>query len=244
MARTKEAIYYYFDISRIEEIFDMLLADGQIRLTEWQKIPTKNEWVENKYYKWHHSWSHATSDCIVLKKSIQEAIQQKKIKFADDNEKSSTEIDVDPFLIITGIVSLRHLGKKYKSSNIYVRCKQILEKEGYQYSKEYDYWMDDQILNKPCNARAPRQNWGTPSWDKAARSESPFAPRKSRTSFKHRYDNGDLTIGTLWESSGKFDYYVSYSPPLSYRCQGNWTTNDEGTCQWWIDVESHSVQIL
>lgn len=43
MTRAKESIYYSFDISRMEEIFNMLLADGQIWLTECQKIPTKEE---------------------------------------------------------------------------------------------------------------------------------------------------------------------------------------------------------
>lgn len=51
MVRAKEAVYYSFDVSIIEEIFDMLLANVQIKLTEGQNILTKDELVEKKYCK-------------------------------------------------------------------------------------------------------------------------------------------------------------------------------------------------
>lgn len=54
--------------------------------------------------------------------------------------------------------------------------------------------MDDQILDKPRNAKAPTQNQGTPSRDKAARSGSPFPRGKSHKSFKKNMMAGILPL--------------------------------------------------
>ena len=49
----KEA--YLFDISKVDQIFDCLVKDKQIKLSEGHKIPPADEIMGKKYYKWHHS---------------------------------------------------------------------------------------------------------------------------------------------------------------------------------------------
>lgn len=105
MAKANDNHYYSFNIRKVYEIFYLLLADGQIKLVEDRIIPSKDELVGKKYQKWHHSWSHNIIDYIVLRKNIQEAIQQGKIKFAGEKEKSPMEVDVNPFPMMTGVVS-------------------------------------------------------------------------------------------------------------------------------------------
>lgn len=51
MAKTKDVQYYFFDINKVDEIFDLLLANGQIKLTVGQVIPNKDELVRKKYCK-------------------------------------------------------------------------------------------------------------------------------------------------------------------------------------------------
>lgn len=74
MIKAKHTQYYSFKVNKIDEIFDPLLADGMIKLTEGQTIPSNEELVDKKYCKWHHSWNHNTADCIFFRKNVQEAI--------------------------------------------------------------------------------------------------------------------------------------------------------------------------
>lgn len=43
MSMAKNAQFYSFDTSKADEVFDLLLADGMIKLTENQVIPSKEE---------------------------------------------------------------------------------------------------------------------------------------------------------------------------------------------------------
>lgn len=70
MVKAKDTQYYMFDINKMEKIFDLLLADGPIKLTKGQSIQTKKELANKKSYKWHHSWSHDIVNYIVLRKNI------------------------------------------------------------------------------------------------------------------------------------------------------------------------------
>ena len=90
--KTKETNNYSFDIYKLDEIFDLLLKDGMIKLFEGQVISSKEEIADKKYCKWHHSTTHDTVNCIVFRKTIQEAIRQGKIKFAEDKGKGLMEV--------------------------------------------------------------------------------------------------------------------------------------------------------
>jgi hypothetical protein len=56
-----------FDVSKVEQIFDMLLKKKQLKLLEGCKFPTTQELQGRSYCKWHHSFTHNTSNCKELR---------------------------------------------------------------------------------------------------------------------------------------------------------------------------------
>ncbi|XP_051118094.1 uncharacterized protein LOC127242557 [Andrographis paniculata] len=52
-----------FDASKADEIFDILLADGPIRIPKGQRLATKDEIKGRPYCKWHNSFTHYTNQC-------------------------------------------------------------------------------------------------------------------------------------------------------------------------------------
>ena len=101
----------------MDEILDLLLKDETIKLAEGQRIPSKEELADKRYCKWHHSNSHNTANCIVFRKTIQEAIRQGKIKFAEDKGKAPMGVDVDLFPKMTGMVNI-HTPSGYQTEGV------------------------------------------------------------------------------------------------------------------------------
>jgi hypothetical protein len=65
-----------FDESKVEQIFDLLLREKQLKLHEGHKFPTTQELQGRPYYKWHHLFTHTINDCKELRRQIQSAIEQ------------------------------------------------------------------------------------------------------------------------------------------------------------------------
>ena len=59
---------YDFDVSKTEQIFDLLLKEKQLKLPNGHKFPTTQELKGRPYCKWHNSFSHTTKDCNELRK--------------------------------------------------------------------------------------------------------------------------------------------------------------------------------
>jgi hypothetical protein len=68
-----------FDVSKVEQIFDLLLKEKQLKVPEGCKFPTAQELQGRSYCKWHHSFTHNTSDCKELRRQIQSAIEQGRL---------------------------------------------------------------------------------------------------------------------------------------------------------------------
>ncbi|KAK1653137.1 hypothetical protein QYE76_070942 [Lolium multiflorum] len=51
-----------FDVTKAEQIFDLLLKEKQLKLPEGHKIPTVQELNGKPYRKWHNTFTHATND--------------------------------------------------------------------------------------------------------------------------------------------------------------------------------------
>jgi len=82
-----------FDVSKLEQIFDLLLKEKQLKLPENHKFPTTQELQGRPYCKWHNSFTHATSDCKELRRQIQSAIEQGQLILAQHTMK----VDSQPF---------------------------------------------------------------------------------------------------------------------------------------------------
>jgi hypothetical protein len=55
-----------FDITKAEKIFDLLLQQGHIKLSQFHTIPSAEELKRMKYCKWHNATSHDTNDCKIF----------------------------------------------------------------------------------------------------------------------------------------------------------------------------------
>ncbi|KAK1670941.1 hypothetical protein QYE76_059100 [Lolium multiflorum] len=70
-----------FDVTKTEQIFDLLLKEKQLTIPEGLKFPTVQELNGKPYCKWHNSLSHATNDCRVWRQHIQAAIEKGRLIF-------------------------------------------------------------------------------------------------------------------------------------------------------------------
>ena len=82
-----------FDVTKAEQIFDLLLKEKQLKLPENHKLPTAQELQGRLYCKWHHSFTHATGECKELRRQIQLAIEQGQLILAQHTMK----VDTKPF---------------------------------------------------------------------------------------------------------------------------------------------------
>jgi hypothetical protein len=82
-----------FDMSKVEQIFDLLLKEKQLKLPEGCKLPTAQELQGRSYCKWHHSFTHNTSDCKELRRQIQSAIEQGRLILG----QNAMKVDTQPF---------------------------------------------------------------------------------------------------------------------------------------------------
>jgi hypothetical protein len=86
---------YGFDVTKADKIFDLLLQEGQIKLSPNHTIRSADELKNCKYCKWHNAVSHDTNECKAFRQQIQSAIKQGRIKF--ENPMKPMEIDGHPF---------------------------------------------------------------------------------------------------------------------------------------------------
>ncbi|KAK1645078.1 hypothetical protein QYE76_062883 [Lolium multiflorum] len=92
-----------FDVTKTEQIFDLLLKEKQLKLPEGHKIPTAQEMNKRPYCKWHHTFTHTTSDCKVLRAQIQMAIEAGRLTFG----QFAMKVDKRPFPDVN-MVDLSH----------------------------------------------------------------------------------------------------------------------------------------
>jgi hypothetical protein len=80
-------------VSKVEQIFDLLLKEKQLKFPEGCKIPTTQELQGRLYCKWHNSFTHSTGDCKELRRQIQLAIEQGRLILW----QYAMKVDTQPF---------------------------------------------------------------------------------------------------------------------------------------------------
>ncbi|RLN34865.1 putative retrotransposon gag protein [Panicum miliaceum] len=94
----KEPETFGFDTSKADKIFDLLLQEGQIKLSPHHTIPSADQLKKMKYCKWHNATSHDTNECKVFRQQIQSAIEQGRLKFETPAKSAKPmKIDQHPF---------------------------------------------------------------------------------------------------------------------------------------------------
>ncbi|KAK1679030.1 hypothetical protein QYE76_039878 [Lolium multiflorum] len=94
-----------FDVTKTEQIFDLLLAEKHIKVPEGHKFPTVQELNGKPYCKWHNTFTHTTNDCRVWRQQIQVAIENGRLIF----NQYAMKVDTHPFPAVN-MVEFTHLG--------------------------------------------------------------------------------------------------------------------------------------
>ncbi|XP_058776003.1 uncharacterized protein LOC131650309, partial [Vicia villosa] len=74
---------YSFDITKCDEIFDLLVTDGKKR----------------GFCKFHNFLGHKTSQCVLFRDLVQKALKEGRLQFGE-KPKSSMQVDSDPLQIV------------------------------------------------------------------------------------------------------------------------------------------------
>ncbi|KAK1670504.1 hypothetical protein QYE76_058663 [Lolium multiflorum] len=93
-----------FDVTKTEQIFDLLLAEKHIKIPEGHKFPTVQELNGKPYCKWHNTFTHTTNDCRVWRQQIQVAIENGRLIF----NQYAMKVDTHPFPAVN-MVEFAHL---------------------------------------------------------------------------------------------------------------------------------------
>jgi hypothetical protein len=80
-------------VSKVEQIFNLLLKEKQLKFPEGFKIPTAQELQGRSYCKWHNTFTHGTGDCKELWRQIQSAIEQGRLILG----QYAMKVDTQPF---------------------------------------------------------------------------------------------------------------------------------------------------
>jgi hypothetical protein len=97
-----------FDESKVEQIFDLLLREKQMKLPEGHKFPTTQELQGRPYCKWHHLFTHTTNDCKELRRQIQSAIEQGRLILG----QFAMKVDTRPFPGVNMVEGHRDTGEQ------------------------------------------------------------------------------------------------------------------------------------
>jgi hypothetical protein len=97
-----------FNESKVEQIFDLLLREKQLKLPEGHKFPTAQELQGRPYCKWHHLFTHTTNDCKELRRQIQSAIEQGRLILGQFTMK----VDTRPFLSVNTVEGHRDTSER------------------------------------------------------------------------------------------------------------------------------------
>ncbi|RLN27566.1 hypothetical protein C2845_PM05G20410 [Panicum miliaceum] len=96
---------------KADKIFDLLLQEGQIKISPYHTIPSADQLKKMKYCKWHNATSHDTNECKIFRQQIQLAIGQGRLKFEVPTKPAKLmKIDQHPFpsnMVDTGKNSLQ-----------------------------------------------------------------------------------------------------------------------------------------
>ncbi|XP_058764414.1 uncharacterized protein LOC131637862 [Vicia villosa] len=83
---------YTFDVTKFEEIFDVLVKDGQMVVPQGTKMPPLEQRQKRRFCKYHSYLGHNTYNCYLFRNRVQKSIQEGRLKFVGRKMK----INADP----------------------------------------------------------------------------------------------------------------------------------------------------
>jgi hypothetical protein len=97
-----------FDESKVEQIFDLLLREKQLKVPEGHKFPTTQELQGRPYCMFHHLFIHTTNDCKEHCRQIQSAMEQGRLILG----QFAIKVDTRPFSSVNMVESHRDAGER------------------------------------------------------------------------------------------------------------------------------------
>src|SRR3954468_24381216 len=89
---------YSFDITKCDEIFDLLVSDGQIIVPPGLKNPPLEQKKKRGFCKFHNFLGHKTFQCVLFRYLVQKALKEGRLQFGE-TPKSSMQVDTDPLQV-------------------------------------------------------------------------------------------------------------------------------------------------
>jgi len=86
---------YMFDVTKCDEIYDLLVADGQLVVPKDLKIPPLEQRQKIGFCKYHNYLGHKTSRCSLFRDLVQKGLNEGRLKFGD-KPKPQMQVDSDP----------------------------------------------------------------------------------------------------------------------------------------------------
>lgn len=89
---------YISEVTKCDEIFYLLVADGQIIVPKRLKSPSLEPRNKIGFFNFHNYLGHKTSLCVIFRDLVQGALNEGKLKFVDKGKALMLD-DSDPLHI-------------------------------------------------------------------------------------------------------------------------------------------------
>jgi hypothetical protein len=100
-----------FYVNKCDRLFDVLLQNGVICLSEGHVVPPPGQMAKGKYCKWYVTFSHNTNSCNYFRRQVQSALNDGQLTLRDGNKM---RLDNDPFPAGVNMIN-------FKEKNVLVR---------------------------------------------------------------------------------------------------------------------------
>lgn len=203
-----------FDVSKADEIFDVLLKEGQLRLPRGQRLATAEEIKGRSYCKMHNSFTHTTAQCHHFKLEINKALRTGRLKFFQMG------VDEEPFPSITTAMVQAGPSEAARPEQGPSGTKQARPQQGESHTHPSGYTRRFPPLNNVVgrnpsgDERNVRQCHGPSRWHDRGRSDE---RGRGRYGWSHRYTRS-RTPPTLQPHRGPIAQTWTY-PDGTYEVQ-------------------------
>jgi len=86
---------YTFDVTKCDDIYDLLVVDGQVVVPKDLKIPPLEQRQKRGFCKYHNYLGHKTSRCSLFRDLVKKGLNEGRLKFGD-KPKPQMQVDYDP----------------------------------------------------------------------------------------------------------------------------------------------------
>jgi hypothetical protein len=97
-------VKFTFDITKCDKLFDVLLQNNIICLSEGHNIPPPCQIAKGKYYRWHTTFSHTTNECNYFHRQVQSTLNDSCLTLGDGHKM---KLDIDPFLARVNMINFK-----------------------------------------------------------------------------------------------------------------------------------------